>query len=217
MPETIDERQLLIGGRWTDAGSGTYEVVNPATEAPVGIAPDASVADAAAACAAARDAFPAWSVTAPEARADLLRRAAEAVRAQAKALVPLVIAETGATASVGSRMQVPITAERFERYARDHRHVVDRPLPPVPTAATPLAPGGLVSALAHRQPVGVVACIASYNFPLVNLAGKIAPALAMGNTVVVKPPPTAPLATVRTVQLVAQSLPPGVAERHGGA
>ena len=69
-------------------------------------------------------------------------------------------------------------------------------LPPIATAATPLAPGGLISALAYRQPVGVVAAIASYNFPLTNMAGKVAPALAMGNTVVIKPAPQDPLAIV---------------------
>lgn len=211
LPDRIDERQLLIGGRWVDAGDGTYDVGNPATQRPVGAAPNASVADAQAACAAAAEAFPAWSATAPAERSALLRAAAEAIRRQAKALLPLVIAETGATASVGSRMQVPIAAERFDRYARDHRHVVDRPLAPVATAATPLAPGGLVSALAHRQAVGVVACIASYNFPLVNLAGKIAPALAMGNTVVVKPAPQDPLAVVALCRILDDvGFPPGV-------
>lgn len=210
-PDRVDERRLLIGGGWVEPGDGTYTIVNPATEQPVGEAPNASVADAEAACVAARQAFPAWAATAPAERAALLHAAAEAIRSQAKALLPLVIAETGATASVGSRMQVPIAAERFERYARDHRHVVDRPLAPVPTAATPLAPGGLVNALAHRQPVGVVACIASYNFPLVNLAGKIAPALAMGNTVVVKPAPQDPLAVVALCRILDEvGFPPGV-------
>lgn len=211
VPDRIQERRLLIGGQWVEAGDGTYDVVNPATEEPVGAAPNASAADAEAACAAAKAAFPAWAATSPGERAALLQAAADAIRRQAKELLPLVIAETGATAAVGSRMQVPITAERFERYARDHRHVVDRPLAPVPTAATPLAPGGLINALAHRQPVGVVACIASYNFPLVNLAGKVAPALAMGNTVVVKPAPQDPLAVVALCRILDEvGFPPGV-------
>ena len=68
--------------------------------------------------------------------------------------MPLVIAETGATASVGSRMQVPVSAARFDRYSQDIRHVQEPMLPPVVAAATPLAPGGLISALAYRQPVG---------------------------------------------------------------
>ncbi len=77
--------------------------------------------------------------------------------------------------------------------------------------ATPLAPGGLISALALRQPVGVVACITSYNFPLVNMAGKVAPALAMGNTVVVKPAAQDPLTVVELVRILEEvGFPPGV-------
>ena len=111
--------------------------------------------------------------------------------------MPLVIAETGATASVGSRMQVPVSAARFDRYSRDISHVQEHMLPPIVSEATPLAPGGLISALAYRQPVGVVTAIASYNFPMTNMAGKVAPALAMGNTVIMKPAPQDPLAVDR--------------------
>jgi phenylacetaldehyde dehydrogenase len=206
-----DETKLLIGGAWVEAGGGTYTVVNPATEQPVGQAPNASVADAEAAVAAARDAFPAWAATPVHERLALLAAAAEAIRARNDRLVPLVIAETGATASVGSRLQVPVCADRFDRYSRDIRHVQERMLPPVVTSATPLAPGGLVSAFAYRQPVGVVACIASYNFPLTNMAGKIAPALAMGNTVVMKPAPQDPLAVVELARVLDEvGFPPGV-------
>src|ERR1700736_4588618 len=195
-PRQRHETQLLIGGKWVDSGGGTYDVVNPATEEVVGHAPNATVSDAQAAAAAAADALPAWSATPAAERLALMARAAAAIRARAPELVPLVIAETGATASVGSRMQVPITADRFDRYSRDIRHIQESMLPPIATAATPLAPGGLISALAYRQPVGVVAAIASYNFPLTNMAGKVAPALAMGNTVVIKPAPQDPLAVV---------------------
>ena len=102
-------------------------------------------------------------------------------------------------------------ADRFDRYCRDIRHVQESMLPPIATAATPLAPGGLISALAYRQPVGVVAAIASYNFPLTNMAGKVAPALAMGNTVVIKPAPQDPLAVVELARVLEQvGFPPGV-------
>ncbi|HEY7916523.1 MAG TPA: aldehyde dehydrogenase family protein [Acidimicrobiales bacterium] len=208
---TRDETQLLIGGKWTEAGGGTYDIVNPATEQVVGQAPDASVEDASDAAAAAREAFPAWAATPVEERLGLLKAAAAALRSRNDDLVPLVIAETGATASVGSRMQVPISADRFDRYSRDIRHVQESMLPPVATAATPLAPGGLISALAYRQPVGVVAAIASYNFPLTNMAGKVAPALAMGNTVVIKPAPQDPLAVIELARVLQEvGFPPGV-------
>jgi acyl-CoA reductase-like NAD-dependent aldehyde dehydrogenase len=205
------ESQLCIGGKWVDASGGTYPVVNPATEEVVGEAPNATVADAHAAAAAARDAWPAWAATPAAERLALMRRAADAIRARADDLLPLVIAETGATAAVGSRLQVPIAAQRFERYGRELDAVVARSLPPQVAEATPLAPGGLISALALRQPVGVVACITSYNFPLANMAGKVAPALAMGNCVVVKPAAQDPLAIVELVRILEEvGFPPGV-------
>jgi phenylacetaldehyde dehydrogenase len=208
---TKDETQLLIGGKWVEAGNGTYDIVNPATEQVVGQAPNASAEDAVAAAAAAREAFPSWAATPAEERLSLLRAAAGAIRAKNDELVPLVIAETGATASVGSRMQVPVSAARFDRYSQDISHVQEHMLPPVVSAATPLAPGGLISALAYRQPVGVVAAIASYNFPMTNMAGKVAPALAMGNTVIMKPAPQDPLAVIELARVLDEvGFPPGV-------
>jgi acyl-CoA reductase-like NAD-dependent aldehyde dehydrogenase len=208
---TRDETQLLIGGKWIDAGNGTYDVINPATEQVVGQAPNGSVDDANAAAAAAKEAFPAWSATPAEERLGLLKKAAAAIRAKGDELVPLVIAETGATASVGSRMQVPVSAARFDRYSRDISHIQESMLPPVVSEATPLAPGGLISALAYRQPVGVVAAIASYNFPMTNMAGKVAPALAMGNTVIMKPAPQDPLAVIEMARVLDEvGFPPGV-------
>jgi acyl-CoA reductase-like NAD-dependent aldehyde dehydrogenase len=208
---TRDETQLLIGGQWVDAGDGTYDIINPATEQVVGQAPNASVADAEAAAAAAKEAFPAWAATPVEERLALLKKAAAAIRAKGDDLVPLVIAETGATASVGSRMQVPVSAARFDRYSRDISHVQERMLPPIVSEATPLAPGGLISALAYRQPVGVVTAIASYNFPMTNMAGKVAPALAMGNTVIMKPAPQDPLAVIEMARVLDEvGFPPGV-------
>jgi acyl-CoA reductase-like NAD-dependent aldehyde dehydrogenase len=208
---TKKESQLLIGGKWVEASGDPYEVINPATEEVVGTAPQATEADAEAAAAAARDALPGWSATPPEVRLALMAKAAEAIRAKASDLLPLVIAETGATAAVGSRMQVPVAADRFDRYSRDLRQVAQKPLPPQVAQTTPLAPGGLISGLVNRAPVGVVTCITSYNFPMVNMAGKVAPALAMGNTVVVKPAPQDPLAVIELVRILDEvGFPPGV-------
>ena len=84
--------------------------------------------------------------------------------------------------------------------------------------STALAPGGLLGAVVERRPVGVVACITPYNFPLVNMAGKVGPALAMGNTVVVKPAPQDPLAVLRFADAVAEAgFPPGVVNIVTGA
>jgi acyl-CoA reductase-like NAD-dependent aldehyde dehydrogenase len=210
MSVTTDER-LLIGGDWVEGGDGGYEIVNPATEAMVGVAPEASVQQAQDAARAARDAFESWSRTTPEHRAGLLTAAADRVRQKVEDLVPLVIAETGCTATVGRSMQVPVAASRFDRYAAGALEPAVIPLPPQEMPSTPLAPGGLMGALARRAPVGVVACITPYNFPIVNMAGKIGPALAMGNTVVVRPAPQDPLAVIELVGILDEvGFPPGV-------
>ncbi len=212
-----NEHQLLIGGKWVDASDGTYEIVNPATEEVVGLAPNASADDALAAAAAAKEAQPAWAAWSQDDRSALMREAAAAIRAKSGELLPLVIAETGATATVGSRMQVPVAADRFERYARDPRAVLQTPFVPQTAVATPLAPGGIISAMVNRQPMGVVACVTSYNFPMVNMAGKVAPALAAGNTVVVKPAPQDPLAIVELVRILNDvGFPPGVVNLVNG-
>ncbi len=78
------ERKLLIGGEWVDGADGGYDVVNPATEEIVGVAPEASAAQALDAARAAQEAFPAWSRTTPEARAELLAKAADAIKARTR-------------------------------------------------------------------------------------------------------------------------------------
>src|SRR5436190_6185530 len=207
----MTDRKLLIGGEWVDGADGGYDVVNPATEETVAVAPEASAAQALDAARAAQDAFPAWSQTTPEARAELLAKAADAIKARFKDLLPLVIAETGCTETVGKQMQVPQAWTRFETYARLALEPDVIPLPPQEMPATALAPGGLMGAIARRQPVGAVACITPYNFPIVNMAGKLGPALAMGNTVVVRPASQNPMAVIELVRIMHEvGFPPGV-------
>ncbi len=203
--------QLLIGGDWVEGSDGTYPIINPATEDVVGEAPEASVADAAAAAAAARDAQPRWAAVPREEKARLLQAVADRVRQRQEEWMPLIIAETGATLSVGSALQVPMCANRFERYARGALQDIDVPLPPSVMPSTPLAAGGLIGGIGVRQPVGVVTCITSYNFPLTNMAGKVAPALAVGNTVVMKPAPQDPLGIIELARVCQEvGIPPGV-------
>jgi phenylacetaldehyde dehydrogenase len=206
-----DEYTMLVGGDRVAGGRGAYAVVNPATEQEVGQAPEASVEQVGASAAAAAEAFPAWSRTQPDERAALLARLADRLAAQSAELVPLVQAETGATQRVARTMQVPQTIDRFRRYARGATEPLALPLAPTEMPSTALAPGGLLGAVVERRPVGVVACITPYNFPLVNMAGKVGPALAMGNTVVVKPAPQDPLAVLRFADAVTEAgFPPGV-------
>ena len=142
-------------------------------------------------------------------RCAVLDRVADAIDARFDDLVPLTQAETGATMRVAKTLQVPQAAARFRYYASPvDDHVA---LPPAVMPSTPLAPGGIVGAVEQRAPVGVVACLAAYNFPITNMAGKIAPALAMGNSVVIKPPVQDPLGTIVLCEAFAEAgLPPGV-------
>ncbi len=203
--------RLFVDGSWVDGAKGSYAVVNPATEQVVAEAPEAGVDQVGDAVAAARAAFPAWSRRSAAERGELLRRLADAFEKRIPDLVPLVQAETGATMRVAKTLQVTQCALRFRRYAQLANEDHDIALPPAVMPNTPLAKGGLIGALAARQPVGVVACITPYNFPLTNMAGKVAPALATGNTVVVKPAPQDPLAVIRFAEAAEESgLPPGV-------
>ncbi|MFJ6126296.1 aldehyde dehydrogenase family protein [Streptomyces griseoviridis] len=206
---TEPPQRLFVGGAWTEPDGGFYDVFDPATERTVGLAPEASPAQARAACAAAKEAFGPWSRTPPEERAAVLGRAADLIRAQAGPYADLAAAETGATLATARGMQVAVAAARFRRYARVERH--EWAIEPQINEAGPMGRAGVLGALAARRPVGVVTCVTSYNNPWANPAGKVAPALAMGNTVVVKPAPQDPLSVYRmAAALEAAGAPPGV-------
>jgi acyl-CoA reductase-like NAD-dependent aldehyde dehydrogenase len=211
---TTQERfSLWIGGDRVVGSNGTYEVVNPATEEVVGLAPEATAEDARQAATAAAEAFPAWSQTTPGERARLLDRAADLLQQRVPELIPLVQAETGSTVQMARTAQVPVAVARLRRYARGALEAREIPLPPAPNpgGGPSSGGGGLVNAMAVRLPVGVVVCITSYNVPITNVMGKIAPALAMGNTVVIKPAPQDPLGVIRMVEAFHDAgFPPGV-------
>ncbi|WP_345561372.1 aldehyde dehydrogenase family protein [Streptomyces plumbiresistens] len=202
-------QRLFIGGAWVEPDGGHYEVVDPATEQTVGRAPEASRDQVRAACAAAREAFGPWSRTTPEERAAILARAAGIIGGNLESYADLARAETGATTATARRMQVGVAAARFRRYARVEP--AEWAIPPQINEAGPMGRAAVMGALAVRQPVGVVTCITSYNNPWANPAGKVAPALAMGNTVVVKPAPQDPLSVYRMAEaLEAAGVPRGV-------
>ncbi|MFJ8856004.1 aldehyde dehydrogenase family protein [Streptomyces sp. NPDC102437] len=206
-----NSRKLLIGGRWTEPDHGHYEVIDPATEEVVGLAPEASREQVYAAAAAAREAFGTWSRTRPEERAEILDRAAGLMLRDLDGNAALARAESGATTGTARGMQVAVGASRFRRYARGALEPVEEAITPQINEAGPMGRAGVFGALAVRQPVGVVTCITSYNNPWANPAGKVAPALAMGNTVVVKPAPQDPLSVFRMAQALEEAgVPPGV-------
>ncbi|MBG0854511.1 aldehyde dehydrogenase family protein [Streptomyces spinoverrucosus] len=196
-------RRLFIDGEWVEPDGGHYEVTDPATEQTVGWAPEASRDQTHAACAAARAAFGAWSRTAPQERAAVLARAADLVAGRLEPYAELARAETGATTVTARRMQVGVAAARFRRYARVEP--AEWPIAPQINEAGPMGKAGVMGALAVRQPVGVVTCVTSYNNPWANTVGKVAPALAMGNTVVVKPAPQDPLSVYRMAEALEEA------------
>lgn len=110
--------KLFVGGEWVEPDGGHYEVIDPATEEVVGLAPEASRAQVYEAAAAAREAFASWSRTTPEERAAILDRAADLMARDAEANTLLARAETGATTGTARGMQVAVGSSRFRRYAR---------------------------------------------------------------------------------------------------
>ncbi|MEU0400415.1 aldehyde dehydrogenase family protein [Streptomyces sp. NPDC006197] len=203
--------RLYIGGEWVEPDGGHYEVIDPASEEVVGLAPEASRQQVYEAAAAAREAFATWSRTRPEERAAILDRAADLMDRDAEANTLLARAETGATTGTARGMQVAVGASRFRRYARGAMEPVEQALPPQINEAGPMGRAGVFGAVAVRRPVGVVTCITSYNNPWANPAGKIAPALAMGNTVVVKPAPQDPLSVYAMTRALEEAgVPAGV-------
>ncbi|WP_327355422.1 aldehyde dehydrogenase family protein [Streptomyces sp. NBC_01304] len=209
--ELSSGQRLFIGGEWVEPDGGHYEVINPATEEVVGLAPEASRAQVEKAAAVAASAFETWSRTPVEERAAILDKAAGIIQANAAEYATLAQAETGATTGTARGMQVAVGTARFKRYARGALEPVEHALPPQINEAGPMGKAGAFGALEVRQPVGVVTCITSYNNPWANPAGKVAPALAMGNTVVVKPAPQDPLSVFRMAEaLEAAGVPAGV-------
>ncbi|MFD3875708.1 aldehyde dehydrogenase family protein [Streptomyces sp. NPDC058623] len=204
-------QRLWIGGDRVEPAGGHYEVINPADESVVGLAPEAGRAQVAEACRAAAEAFGAWSRTTPEARAAILDRAADIMQREYEPWAALARAETGAPTGIARGMQVGVGVSRFRRYARGALEPVEKALPPQVTEAGPMGRAAILGALEVRRPVGVVTCVTSYNNPWANPAGKVAPALAMGNTVVVKPAPQDPLSVFKMAEALHEAgVPAGV-------
>jgi len=188
--------RLLSNGRLLDTPA-TLTVLDPATEAPVAQAPDCPPELLDATVAAAQDAFPAWAALPLAERAACLKALAQAIEGQADALARLLTAEQGR----------PLAMARQEVQSCVHWcRQVARMAMPQSAHTDPLG----MQWETRRVPLGVVAAIAPWNFPLLLAVMKLAPALLAGNTVIVKPSPFTPLATLRLGELAAELFPPGV-------
>jgi len=193
-------RKLWIDGEFTDGATGrTLQVVDPATEEVVDVVPKGGPLDVDRAVAAAKRAFPGWKRTPALARAEMLVESARRLRQNKEEFAVTLTRETGRTLRK-NRGYVDWSATCFDYYAgliRDRRGRV------IPSAA----PGQLNLVL--KEPLGIVGCIVPFNYPLMLLAWKVAPALAAGNTVVIKPASATPLLTL-DLHRVFDHLPKGV-------
>jgi len=195
---------MIVNGQSMPAQSGlTLDVTSPINGEALTKIPDAHENDVNAAVAAARSSFDqgSWSAMAPSARKTVLLRWSELVEANALPLAVLGVRDNGTEISMAFKAE-PLSAAATIRY---YAEAIDKIYGEVaPTANDTL---GLI----HKEPVGVVAAIVPWNFPLMISAWKIAPALAMGNSVVIKPPETASLSLLRLVELAHEAgLPDGV-------
>lgn len=193
---------LFIDGAWCAPADGrTYETVNPATEEVIGRAPQAGVADAEAAIAAAARAFQTWRHEPAARRAALLRKAAEQLRASQALIATLITLEMGKPFAQAMG-EVEASIGQFEWFAEEATRAVGQIVPP-------RGAGG--ATLVSYVPVGVVAAFTPWNFPVSMLARKVATALAAGCTVVARPAEEAPCAVVVFFRcLEAAGLPRGV-------
>lgn len=194
--------RLLIGGQWQD-GAGQMPVVSPIDGRELTRIADASATDVDRAVAAARGAFAsgAWSRAAPAQRKAVLLRIAERIEAEALDLAVLGVRDNGTEIAMALKAEPGSAAATFRYYAE----AIDK----IPGEIAPTAPN--VLGLVHRQPVGVVGAIVPWNFPLMIGAWKIAPALAAGNSVVLKPSEVASLTLLRLAQICLDcGLPEGV-------
>ena len=186
------------------AGRGeVLDLVNPSTGEVFGQAPVSVVADVDAAVSAARDAFRVWRDTTPSARQKALLAIADLVEQNADELVALESENTGKPIPVTMAEEVPPMVDQIRFFAGAARILDGR-------AAGEYMEG--FTSMIRREPVGVIAQVTPWNYPLMMGVWKFAPAIAAGNTVVLKPSDTTPVSTARLAQMIAEAeiLPPGV-------
>jgi betaine-aldehyde dehydrogenase len=194
--------QNFVGGEHGDLADGqTMEVVNPSTGAAYATAPKSGQADVDAACQAAARAFESWRDTTPSERSLALLRIADAIEARADELVALESENTGKPVQLTLDEEVPPACDQIRFFAGAAR------------VLNGLSAGEYMAghtSMIRREPVGVCAQVTPWNYPFMMAVWKFAPALAAGNTVVLKPSDTTPVSTLWLAEVMAEFLPPGV-------
>jgi betaine-aldehyde dehydrogenase len=204
-PGIDHQTKLLIGGELTTGTGAALQVENPYTTETIVEVTAASPEQVDAAVAAARDAWPGWAETTAGERCGMLHETARRLREEADALAATMTAE-GGKPLVENRDEMEWTAAAFDYYAEIGRDHAGRVIPPI--ESTQLA-------MVVKDPLGVVGCIVPWNYPLLLLAWKVAPALAAGNCVVCKPSELTPLSTLMLGSAF-EHLPPGVVNLLAG-
>ncbi len=195
----MDNRyELFIGGEWVPStGTGSIDVVNPTTEEVMGSVPEGTPEDVDRAVEAARAAFPGWSQTAPEERSKYLYRIQDGLQARMAEIGSTIAAEVGMPINLSTMIQAGLPTVSFGTMAQ--------------LAGELPFEEQIGNSLVVREPVGVVGAITPWNYPLHQIAAKVAPALAAGCTVVLKPSEVAPLNSFYLAEVVEEvGLPAGV-------
>ncbi|MET8218161.1 gamma-aminobutyraldehyde dehydrogenase [Streptomyces hirsutus] len=191
-----------IGGAFRDAADGrTTEVVNPVTGEAYATAPLSGQADVDAAMAAAAEAFPGWRDATPAERQKALLKVADAIEDRAEELIAAEVENTGKPIGLTRTEEIPPMVDQIRFFAGAARMLEGR-------SAGEYMEG--LTSIVRREPVGVCAQVAPWNYPMMMAVWKFAPAIAAGNTVVLKPSDTTPASTVLLAEILGSVLPTGV-------
>ncbi len=205
---TLTKLQNFIDGELVDPADGsTEEVVNPATGEPIAEAPLSTEEDVDRAVKAARGAFGAWSTRPPGERSMALLKLADLIEEHADEIADLESADAGKPRSAVAEDEVPVMADNLRFFAGAARCLEGR-------AAGEYMEGH--TSIIRREAIGVVGQITPWNYPLMMAIWKIGPALAAGNTIVLKPAETTPVTTLKFAEWAAEVLPDGVLNVIGG-
>jgi betaine-aldehyde dehydrogenase len=192
----------FVGGEYVDAtGEGVTELVDPSTGSVVAHAPVSSPEDVDRAYQAAAKAFAGWGQTTPSERQQALLKIADALESRSQELIELEAATTGKPMALTATEELPPMVDQIRFFAGAARVLEGR--------ATAEYLAGHTSWI-RREPIGVVGQVTPWNYPMMMAVWKIAPALAAGNTVVLKPSDTTPVTTVMLAEMAAEFLPEGV-------
>jgi betaine-aldehyde dehydrogenase len=202
MATTVQTLQNFIGGELVAASAeATEPVLNPATGEELARAPRSSAQDVDRAVAAARGAFEGWSQTTPQQRSQALLAIASVLERHGEEIARLEALNAGKPIEAVKSDEIPVMADNLRFFAGAARVLEGR-------AAGEYMEG--YTSFTRREPVGVIGQVTPWNYPLMMAIWKLAPAIAAGNTVVLKPAETTPLTTLRFAELTSEILPKGV-------